>query len=246
VRQPVELVADAAPTPLAKTYSAWKSRCFAICAEGSDGTTERSEVPRRSSGSVVRPCVLSEARLLRLYTAAPHAAWRHDVDVSLSAAQQMARFAELAGVQTTFYLMPRSDWYNLFGREGAHTLDVIAECGHRLGLHCDHREGSVVATVEADFALVDVAYPGVFARLVSFHAPSPSVLWRDFESFENSYARKWEGRYLSDSRAEWTEEKEALVGDDMQIALHPEHWFAPRADTLVLGHEPQELNELGA
>ena len=159
MRQAVELVVDTAPMPLAKTTRAWKSRCFAICTEATVGTKERSEIPRRSSGPVVRPCVLSEARLLRLYTAAPHAAWRHDVDLSLSAAQQMARFAELAGVQTTFYLMPRSDWYNLFSREGARTLDVIAECGHRLGLHCDHREGSVVATVEADFALVEVAYP---------------------------------------------------------------------------------------
>ena len=55
--------------------------------------------------------------------------------------------------------------------------------------------------------------------------PPKSVLWRDYSGFESAYARRWEGRYVSDSRREWTAEKEARVTNDMQIALHPEHWF---------------------
>jgi hypothetical protein len=85
----------------------------------------------------------SQERLLRLFTKAPGAYWRHDVDVSLAAAVKMARFAEVAGVQSTFFLNPRCDFYNLFSREGEQAKAAILDAGHRIGLHCDYRDGSV-------------------------------------------------------------------------------------------------------
>lgn len=168
-------------------------------------------------------------RLLRLFTSAPDAFWRFDVDVSLNAAEHMARFAQLAGVQASFYLMPRSHDYNLFSREGARTIDAILSYGHRVGMHVDHRSGDPAYQVACDFDLCEAGYPGTFTedRLVSFHMPRFSVLWRRFDGFANAYAPEWEGRYLSDSRGEWTEAKQALVTDDMQVNLHPIHWMIP-------------------
>jgi hypothetical protein len=163
-------------------------------------------------------------RLLRLFTQAPGAFWRHDVDVSLPAAERMARFAELAGVRSTFYLMPRSDTYNLFSCEGERTVATILETGHRLGLHCDYRAGSVTETVARDQRLLEAAYPGVFDNVVSFHMPPACVIWRDYATFENAYASEWEGRYVADSRREFGPDKEALISDEMQVNLHPEYW----------------------
>lgn len=176
-------------------------------------------------------------QLLALFTQAPNAVWRHDIDVSLNAACQMARFAELAGVTSTFYLMLRGEHYNLLSPEGERAIATIIEHGHHIGLHVNHRSGDPVDTAHADIDLADHAWPNVFHGYdtatrtrrephVSFHMPRLSVLWRDFPTFENAYAAKWEGRYVSDSRGEWTAEKAARVTGDMQISLHPEHWFA--------------------
>lgn len=176
----------------------------------------------------------SPERLLRLFTKAPHAFWRHDVDVSLSAAVKMARFAQLAGVKGTYFLWPRSPYYNLFSREGAEAVDVILEAGHCVGLHVDYRNGSVYETVRRDTSLMMASYGYSVGRIdptrVSFHMPPDCVLWRDFGGFESAYASKWEGRYLADSRGEFGPEKEARLdemvadGGPIQLNLHSEHW----------------------
>ncbi len=179
------------------------------------------------SVQVVSRDTFTQEHLLRLFTSAPGAFWRHDIDVSLSAAAKMARFAKLAGVQCTFYLMARSEFYNPFSDEGEDAVAEIIEAGHRIGLHVDYRSGSVTEAVDRDRLLMiaggysDVVDP----LLVSFHMPPRRVLWSDFPGFTNAYASEWEGRYVSDSRRQWTEEKTALVGDGMQINLHAEHWF---------------------
>jgi hypothetical protein len=169
----------------------------------------------------------SQERLLRLFTKAPGAFWRHDVDVSLAAAVKMARFAEVAGVQSTFFLNPRCDFYNLFSREGEQAVEAIVDAGHKLGVHVDYRDGSVKDAVLRDLRLIVQGYPSALQEptRVSFHMPPQRVLWADFNGFDNAYGSRWEGRYLSDSRRAFGPVKEATVTDDMQINLHPEHWF---------------------
>lgn len=169
----------------------------------------------------------SPERLLRLFTTAPKAFFRHDCDVSLAAAVKMARFAQLAGVQSTFYLAPTLDTYNLFGLEGREAVAAILAAGHRVGVHVDYRNGSVRSAVDRDVALFRVGYPRVplgSKPRVSFHMPPACVLWKDLEYADSAYSSKWEGRYLADSRREFGPEKEARVSDDMQINLHPCHW----------------------
>jgi len=185
-------------------------------------------VVRMITTDVATPRAFTRPYLLDLYTKAPGAFWRHDVDLDLAAAVRMARFAQIAGVSATFYLMTTSDTYNLLGADGRAAIGSIWTAGHRLGLHVDDRAGILPeATVQRAFAVVDVAFPDVFTRKFSFHMPKRSLLWRSFDhiGFESAYAPEWEGRYVSDSRREWDGEKEARVTNDMQICLHPEHWF---------------------
>jgi hypothetical protein len=166
-------------------------------------------------------------RLLRLYVSAPLAWWRHDVDVSLGAATKMARFAQLAGVRATFAVMARGEFYNPFCLAGEDALREIHEAGHELIPHVHYYGGSHPSfTVDRDRAIWEAAYPGLFdLSTVAFHMPPREVLWQDYAGFEHAHGSGWEGRYVSDSRREWGPEKEARVSNDMQIALHPEHWF---------------------
>jgi hypothetical protein len=150
-------------------------------------------------------------RLLLLYTRAPGAAWRHDVDVSLTAASRMARFAQLSGAQCTFAVMARSEFYNPFSAEGEQALREIREAGHTLVPHVHFKQDgsdSIYETVDADRSLWENAYTGWFnLNFVSFHMPPRDLLWRDFNGFDHAHASRWRGKYLSDSRREWTPEK---------------------------------------
>lgn len=163
--------------------------------------------------------------LLRLLTSAPKAFWRFDIDISLDAAARMARFAQVAGVRGTFYVMATSEFYNPFSGPGANAISAIHQAGHRLGAHVDYRNGSVERLVHRDRAMLEAFFPGVFSDAVSFHMPPKAVLWRDYEAFDSAYAARWEGRYVSDSRREWNAEKETRVTNESQVALHAEHWF---------------------
>lgn len=164
---------------------------------------------------------------MRVFRRAPNAFWRHDVDFSLRAAERMARFAVMADVRSVFYLNPRSDYYNLLGREGEDAIMTILECAHGIGLHCDPHGRLAEDAVAEDLALLNAALPApVDENRVSFHMPRSSVLWRDYDWFDSAYASHWENRYLSDSRRDFGPDKEARISDDMQINLHPEHWFS--------------------
>ena len=180
-----------------------------------------SALADHEAAQVRRAHSFSRERLLELFTSAPNAFFRHDIDLSLDAAVKMARFAQVAGVSSTFYVMPRSEFYNVFSHSAARALSEILERGHRLGVHSDAYARDAEATAERDLALMDYEYPGWFYRMVSFHMPADDVLWTDFDGFENAYASRWEGRYLSDSRGRPITEP---VTDDMQVSLHPEHW----------------------
>lgn len=184
-----------------------------------------------------RSGAFTHERLLRLFVSAPRALWRFDVDVSLEAAAKMGRFAHVAGVKGTFYVQSTCEFYNPCSPAGEDALVSLATRGHKIGLHCDFH-GSfygrhILLAVKRQRDILEAAYPGLIdPRAVSFHMPDATVLWRDFEEFDNAYASRWRGHYVSDARREWDERKEELVaahgaiGEDVQVALHAEHWFS--------------------
>jgi hypothetical protein len=143
--------------------------------------------------------------------------WRHDVDVSPAAACRMAELEADMGIEATYYVMATSPFYSLME---AHTLVLALQAlGHRVGLHADLRETPLVL-------LLDGSWRGV---PVSFHCPSPYLLWGDFEQFESAYAARWEGRYAADSRGAFAQgdPEDRFDGEPLQVNLHPEWWFEP-------------------
>lgn len=166
--------------------------------------------------------------------------WRHDVDVDLPAAKTVARLEADAEVHSTYFLMTRGMFYNLFSRDGRRTVEEIVGLGHRLGLHCclDAQRAAQLApeTVEQevrrDFALLDAFFgEGIFQRAVSFHNPPNSVLRKTFRWFLSTYEERFFGdiKYLSDSNASWREGplENWLHGSStsrFSILLHPVVW----------------------
>jgi hypothetical protein len=148
---------------------------------------------------------------------------RHDVDLDLAAALEVAELEADAGARATYFLMSESVFYNLASSEGAATLARLRELGHAVGLHA--------------------VYPNVtlddrFDSVVSWHNPDPEVMSRPISGVTNAYAEPWFApeNYRSDSNQRWRngcphKELRAHAFPWLQLLTHPEIWVYP-GDTM--------------
>src|SRR6187200_1433978 len=95
---------------------------------------------------------------------------RHDVDLSLAAAVQVAELEAERGVSATYFLMTRSVFYNLASAEGERALERLRELGHRVGLH------AVYPHVDIDER---------FDAVLAWHNPDPEFMNAPVEGLVN-------------------------------------------------------------
>src|SRR5919201_4572570 len=60
---------------------------------------------------------------------------RHDVDLSLEAALELAHVEYELGVRATYFLMTESVFYNLLSHAGLRAQRRLRQWGHSVGLH---------------------------------------------------------------------------------------------------------------
>jgi hypothetical protein len=148
---------------------------------------------------------------------------RHDVDMSLAAALTMAELEAERDVQATYFLMTRSDFYNLDSRSGVAALARLRELGHRVGLHGVHPD----ATLDDRFDAV-----------VAWHTPDPDYMSEPIPGAVNVMQAGYfdPARYRSDSNQHWRsgcphEQLAAGSFEWLQLLVHPEIWVY-RGDTM--------------
>lgn len=141
---------------------------------------------------------------------------RHDIDLSLDAALQMAELEAEHGVLATYLLMTESVFYNLASSEGVAALARLRELGHAVGLH------AVYPNVQLDER---------FDRVVSWHNPEGEYMSKSIPGAVNVYAEPYFSphNYRSDSNQHWRSgcPHEELRGGGfawLQILVHPEIW----------------------
>jgi len=141
---------------------------------------------------------------------------RHDIDLSLDAALQMAELEAERGVLATYLLMTESVFYNLASSEGDSAIARIRELGHAVGLH------AVYPNVELDER---------FDLVVSWHNPEGEYMSKSIPGAINVYAEPYFSRhnYRSDSNQHWRSgcPHEELRGGGfawLQILVHPAIW----------------------
>jgi hypothetical protein len=141
---------------------------------------------------------------------------RHDVDLSLEAAVELAELEADAGARATYFLMPQSVFYNLASRPGEAALARLRELGHAVGLHAVHPH------VELD---------GRFDPVLAWHNPDPEFMRAPLDGAENVMGERFfdPDRYRSDSNQHWRsgcphEELAAGRFDWLQLLVHPEIW----------------------
>ena len=142
---------------------------------------------------------------------------RHDVDLSLDAALRLAELEAGAGVVATYFLMTRSEFYNLDSASGERALGRLRELGHRVGLH------AVWPLVELDDR---------FDPVLAWHNPEPDYMREPVDGAVNVMQSPWADVYRSDSNQHWRqgcphEELAAGAFERLQLLVHPEIWAYP-------------------
>jgi hypothetical protein len=146
---------------------------------------------------------------------------RHDVDLTLEAALQLAELEAEAGVHATYFLMTESVFYNLASSEGRAALERLRSLGHRVGLHAVWPR-----------AVLDDRFDAV----VAWHNPDPDYLFAPLDGAVNVMAPPWFApeSYRSDSNQHWRhgcphEDLAAGGFEWLQLLTHPEIWVYPGA-----------------
>jgi hypothetical protein len=142
---------------------------------------------------------------------------RHDVDLSLDAALTMGELEASAGACATYFLMTRSEFYNLDSPFGERVLERLRELGHCVGLH------AVWPRAELDER---------FDPVVAWHNPEPEYMREPVAGALNVMEPPWADVYRSDSNQRWRkgcphEELRAGAFERLQLLTHPEIWVYP-------------------
>ncbi|HZQ89550.1 MAG TPA: hypothetical protein VFA42_06055 [Gaiellaceae bacterium] len=141
---------------------------------------------------------------------------RHDVDLSLEAALDMARLEHGLGVRATYFLMTESGFYNLDSHVGRYAQRQLRQWGHAVGLH------AVYPRAELDRR---------FDKVISWHNPDPEYMSQPVGGAVNVMEEPYftPGHYRSDSNRRWREgcpHDELREGkfEWLQLLVHPEIW----------------------
>ncbi len=188
-------------------------------------------------------------KFLDFDTSKKHVLLRHDVDISIDCAHQLALVEHEIGVKSAYFVLLRSNFYNPFSGENTEKLREIIALGHDIGLHIDlsiyncrpdEIHGHVVNEARMLSELVEVPI-----YLVSFHRPSTLLRNVAYEhiklpGFVNLYEPSLfrDIGFVSDSRGGWYHghplELDAVKqGRSFQLLTHPIWWVNIEGETAV-------------
>lgn len=173
---------------------------------------------------------------------------RHDVDVSLDFAVQMAELEATMGIKSTYLVLHNSPLYNLLEDNTVRSMEQLFGLGHKVGLHIDLDQspifpgmalGERIRKLRGFFSSI---YP--LDNVVSFHWPGRDIIDRKLgEDLLNTYEPQFFSRikYLSDSNGVWREgcpcrSLEQSQYDGLQLLIHPVWWSGYRTTIEVGKH----------
>jgi hypothetical protein len=153
---------------------------------------------------------------------------RHDIDFDVGKALQMANMEAEKQIQSTYFILLNTDFYNVCSTTVNKTVKEIADLGHEVGLHFDEialpppkKDMGIYIQKELDILGQILGYP---VTVVSMHRPSKAALEADITIPDviNSYGQIFfkEFKYISDSRHTWREDAEGIISSKQYKRLH--------------------------
>lgn len=163
---------------------------------------------------------------------------RHDIDFSLSSALDMAYIEAENGIRATYFLLLRSEYYNLLSEKSCILPRQLIELNHEVGLHYDVR--TIHKQTDRDFEKILNWEIEILSELsgkkissISMHNPSlyggdPFFNTNIFINAYNDCFTK-EIAYFSDSCGGWRDNAfNSFVNEEipcrLQLLIHPFFW----------------------
>jgi len=169
---------------------------------------------------------------------------RHDVDSRIEKSLLLGEIEFKKGISSTYFILLRTDMYNVFSKRCVDILNQLQEWGHEIGLHYDEKflsddEIDIEEEIKKEAGILAEA-AGREIKVVSMHRPSKKTRESDyrFDGIENSNSKKFVGeyKYLSDSRMHWRENVEDAICSglyqNLHITLHP-GWYCEEKNTMA-------------
>lgn len=175
---------------------------------------------------------------------------RHDVDYSLDLAVEMARVNASLGVRGTFFLLVRSNVYNLLAPRNLHQARTLLDLGQWIGLHFAALDPvpecaeQVVSLVQREMDLYRRELPQT-EPVVAWH--NPAQVWLDryaeleIPDLVNVYRAPFTKAivYRSDSNLRHTAaDFEKLLRDgnlrQLHLLFHPLNWVVGGGDMVEI------------
>jgi hypothetical protein len=165
----------------------------------------------------------------------PFIVLRHDIDISLRPALEIARIEYEQGVQATYFVMLRSPFYNILSRSNAEIMQQIQQYGHQIATHLDliaYDNDCAKALMEV--GILSKCYPHINTEIVSLHSSCDlnHIPIELFPQLNNVYgpAVRGEIAYISDSTGRWRYghplDSEAFKAQKpIQLLTHPIWWM---------------------
>jgi hypothetical protein len=164
---------------------------------------------------------------------------RHDIDLSLKAALEVAHIEKEMGIQSTYFLHFHNEWYNLMEASSRRLVEQIQGLGHHVALHFDALYYTLDSAEEFEQHLAQekqwmAQLFHVTPKVFSFHNPMGFTLTLEDASYQgmvNTYSSyfKTQVGYCSDSNGIWRHRRMAdflAAREDprIQILTHPGWW----------------------
>lgn len=183
--------------------------------------------------------LFSDAHAILNTIGTPKLILRHDVDISLDKALEMAEIENSFSVSASYMIMINSLLYSLEDKASLNIIHQIKKMGHEIGLHYDLNDDirkencsieSIVSDIRSACALLEdiIGHP---VLSISFHRPPPHLLRGPLVVCDmvNAYSKDLMEYYLSDSKGRWMdgEPLPKLMRPAkllLQLLIHPIWW----------------------
>ncbi len=161
---------------------------------------------------------------------------RHDIDFSVTRAEEIAMLDYEAGVQSTFFVLLTTPYYNPLDEENLQVLRRIMALGHEIGLHYDCTGFDALAPEEQYRRIQSLTaclgtHLGIEIKAIAQHKPAAAGMHPDFPGYIDPYSRAFfkDIAYVSDSRMLFrVKDVYAFFRDNprSQAVFHPIWWHA--------------------
>lgn len=152
---------------------------------------------------------------------------RHDIDMCIDSSLRLAEIEKECGVCSTYFVLLKTDLYNVASLKSLNAIRKILEMGHNVGLHFDemsYDENIDIRDAVKEESQILGKIIGRHINVVSMHRPSKKTLKSNYQfdglinSYENIFFKDF--KYVSDSRRTWREPVEDIIRSGLYNKLH--------------------------